>query len=164
MKRKADWGLKLTALMLMMLFLAGCSTEPVQPQMYIPAVTQAPQQVSAPVQGYNYSPAAIVQGTGVQEADLTVGYVAAAGSDLHPLRGNSRDLNSINHLVFESVVELDENQQQRLHTMQNAFQRNPGNADGNCQKKQAKAVGCPVSGSKEGNNVNNQSDQLGTGI
>lgn len=42
---------------------------------------------------------------------LNVGYVAAQGSDLHPLRGNARDLNSLNSLVFESLVELDENRQ-----------------------------------------------------
>lgn len=42
---------------------------------------------------------------------LNVGYVAVQGSDLHPLRGNARDLNSLNSLVFESLVELDENRQ-----------------------------------------------------
>ena len=42
-------------------------------------------------------------------AALSVGYVAAQGSDLHPLRGNARDLSSLNSLVFESLVELDEN-------------------------------------------------------
>ncbi len=42
---------------------------------------------------------------------LNVGYVAAQGSDLHPLRGNARDLSSLNSLVFESLVELDENRQ-----------------------------------------------------
>lgn len=44
-------------------------------------------------------------------ASLSVGYVAAQGSDLHPLRGNARDLSSLNSLVFESLVELDENRQ-----------------------------------------------------
>ena len=44
-------------------------------------------------------------------ATLSVGYVAEQGSDLHPLRGNARDLSSLNSLVFESLVELDENRQ-----------------------------------------------------
>ncbi len=112
MRKHADRRIQLFALALVLLFLlAGCTQEPAAPQMHIPAVTRTPQMTSVPMQDYGYSQASVIQGTGVQEADLTIGYVAAGGSDLHPLRGNSRDLNSINHLVFESVVELDENLQ-----------------------------------------------------
>ena len=40
--------------------------------------------------------------------DLTLGYVAAQGAGLNPLVCTERDLVSLNQLVFESVVELDE--------------------------------------------------------
>jgi len=45
------------------------------------------------------------------DADLVVGYVAAAGAAVNPFVCNNRDLLSLNQLVFESVVELDENMQ-----------------------------------------------------
>ncbi len=100
----------MTALMLILLMLAGCSNEPAVPQMQIPAATQQPSSMTAPAQGYMSAQTSVVQGT-AGRADLTLGYVAVSGSDLHPLRGNARDLSSINRLVFESVVELDENLQ-----------------------------------------------------
>ena len=43
--------------------------------------------------------------------DITMGYVAQAGAWLNPLMCTERDLVSLNQLVFESVVELDENMQ-----------------------------------------------------
>lgn len=43
--------------------------------------------------------------------DVTIGYVAAEGAQLNPLLCTERDLVSLNQLVFESVVELDENLQ-----------------------------------------------------
>lgn len=43
-------------------------------------------------------------------ADLLVGYVAASGAQVNPFLCNERDLVSMNRLVFESMVELDENQ------------------------------------------------------
>ncbi len=112
MKRYADRRIRLMALMLtIMLTMAGCAQrEPEAPRINLPTATQAADTFSAPAQDYSGDQASILQGT-QQTADLTVAYVAAAGSDLHPIRGNSRDLNSINHLVFESVVELDESMQ-----------------------------------------------------
>ncbi len=46
----------------------------------------------------------------ILDADLLVGYVAASGAQVNPFLCNERDLVSMNHLVFESMVELDENQ------------------------------------------------------
>ena len=86
------------------LLLTGCAQQSQTPTLQIPVATEQPTDV-APAQ---QSGQASAENTG---ADLTVGYIAASGSDLHPIRGNSRDLDSINHLVFESVVELDENLQ-----------------------------------------------------
>jgi len=115
MMKRYDRRIRLGALMLgVLLMLSGCagSQQPI-PQMQIPTVTQAPVSDAVPAQSYASAQTSVLQNNSgaVQEADLTVAYVAAAGSDLHPLRGNSRDLNSINQLVFESVVELDENLQ-----------------------------------------------------
>ena len=44
------------------------------------------------------------------DADLLIGYVAKAGASLNPFLCNEWDLVSLNQLVFESVVTLDENQ------------------------------------------------------
>jgi len=113
MKRHAGKILRLTALTLILMLMAGCASEPVAPQMQIPTATQTPADLTAPAQGYMSAQTNVVQGTesGIPEADLTLGYVAVSGSDLHPLRGNARDLSSISRLVFESVVDLDENMQ-----------------------------------------------------
>ena len=43
-------------------------------------------------------------------ADLTVGYLASSVGDINPVYCNERDMVSINQLVFESVVELDQTQ------------------------------------------------------
>lgn len=46
----------------------------------------------------------------VFDADLLVGYVAASGAPLNPFLCNEWDLVSLNQLVFEPLVTLDENQ------------------------------------------------------
>ena len=43
-------------------------------------------------------------------ADLAVGYLASSAGDISPVYCNERDMISLNQLVFESVVELDETQ------------------------------------------------------
>lgn len=96
---------RLLALVIALVLTAGCAQTSSPVTMQVPAVqTQETSFVSnnddGSFSGNSY---------GLDNAELTVGYVAAAGTDLHPLRGNSRDLSSMNHLVFESVVELDEN-------------------------------------------------------
>ncbi len=116
MKKYIGWRKRCVALLLgVLLLLGGCAQKEDIPQIQIPAATQTPSDSGfAPAQNYNNSSGQsnVIEGTMQQStADLTIGYVAAPGSDLHPLRGNSKDLNSINHLVFESVVELDETQQ-----------------------------------------------------
>ena len=111
MKKHLNVRSRLFALALtVMLVLTGCSggNQTTTPQIRIPAATGKPESGYAPAQEYTSGQTRVTQGTGRQAADLSVAYVAAAGSDLHPLRGNSRDLSSINRLVFESVVELDE--------------------------------------------------------
>ena len=45
-----------------------------------------------------------------QPADLEVGYLASEGAEINPIYCTERDLISINQLVFESVVELDDTQ------------------------------------------------------
>ena len=43
------------------------------------------------------------------DADLQVGYVALPGASMNPFYCTDRDLVSLNQLVYESVIELDEN-------------------------------------------------------
>ena len=115
MKNKLNRLMRLSALFFaVLLALTGCSgKQQTAVQMQIPPAADTPVSNAAPAQSYQSSQASVLpNNSGVmQEADLTIAYVAAAGTDLHPLRGNSRDLSSINQLVFESVVELDENLQ-----------------------------------------------------
>ena len=107
MKKRTNSRIRLLAMALILMLLAGCAQISPAPQLTVPQTQNRQNDTfSVPAPG-GYS-----SGTpryGLAEADLTVGYVAAPGSDLHPLRGNSRDLCSINRLVFESVVDLDEN-------------------------------------------------------
>ena len=49
-----------------------------------------------------------VQPTINMDADLRLGYVAARGVEINPFLCTERDLVSLNQLVFESVVELDD--------------------------------------------------------
>ena len=46
----------------------------------------------------------------VYDADLVVGYLAAAGASLNPFLCSEWDLVNLNKLVFEPLIELDENQ------------------------------------------------------
>ncbi|HIR08606.1 MAG TPA: peptide ABC transporter substrate-binding protein [Candidatus Pullichristensenella stercoripullorum] len=54
----------------------------------------------------------LLQMDGGQElsADLVVGYLASEAGEINPVHCNERDMVSLNQLVFESVVELDETQ------------------------------------------------------
>lgn len=52
-----------------------------------------------------YTPAYTIN----MDADLCLGYVASPTVEINPLLCTERDLVSLNQLVFESVVELDEN-------------------------------------------------------
>ena len=57
-----------------------------------------------------YAQQPIAQQAMEEDADLVVGYLASAAGDINPIYCNERDMVSINQLVFESVVELDETQ------------------------------------------------------
>lgn len=45
--------------------------------------------------------------------ELTVAYLASSGAQVNPLYCNERDLISLNQLVFESVVTLDQDAKAR---------------------------------------------------
>ncbi len=47
----------------------------------------------------------------IPEADIKVGMVAGVGANVHPLKCVYRDIISMNELVFESLIELDDNMQ-----------------------------------------------------
>lgn len=92
----------LSLVLTVLLLLTGCSRQTASQGI----VLITPEPTTAPAQSTQ------TESIDMQETKtLNVGYVAAQGSDLHPLRGNARDLNSLNSLVFESLVELDENRQ-----------------------------------------------------
>ena len=61
--------------------------------------------VEEPQQDYSYDYAYYGINT---DADIRLGYVASAASSINPFQCGERDLVSLNQLVFESVVELDE--------------------------------------------------------
>lgn len=107
MKKRFNGRVRLLTMALVLLLLTGCAQTGPTSELQAPQVqTNKQGSNSIPLPGSRPVTAAPY---GLADADLTIGYVAAGGTDLHPLRGNSRDLSSINHLVFESVVELDEN-------------------------------------------------------
>ena len=56
-----------------------------------------------------YAEPAYVQPSINMNADLQVGYVASPSVEINPFLCTERDLVSLNQLVFESVVELDDN-------------------------------------------------------
>ncbi len=101
-----DRVLRLLCLASLLLLLAGCARRSDTQAVILitPAPTETPNATPAPtalVGGGSY-----VYGAG---PSLNVGYVGKQGASFHPLRSDSRDLTSLDRLVFESVVDLDEN-------------------------------------------------------
>ena len=48
---------------------------------------------------------------GALDGEISLGYLAASGAKLNPFLCNERDMVSINSLIYESLFELDQNQQ-----------------------------------------------------
>ena len=88
MKNKLNRLMRLSALFFaVLLALTGCSgNQQSAVQMQIPPRADAPVSNAAPAQSYQSSQASVLpSNSGVmQDADLTIAYVAAAGTDLHP--------------------------------------------------------------------------------
>ena len=77
------------------------------------ALGEADEDFMRAIEEYNERDAEEAAAAQVAEADMshgdvTVGYVAQTGAAVNPLACAERDLVSLNQLVFESVVELDE--------------------------------------------------------
>ncbi|MBR3504685.1 MAG: peptide ABC transporter substrate-binding protein [Clostridia bacterium] len=98
--------LRLLCLAALVLLTAGCArrSETQAVILITPAPTE-PAPSAAPANPAN-SGVVVLEGK-----SLNVGYVATQGSSLHPLRTQSRDLCSLDRLVFESVIDLDENRE-----------------------------------------------------
>ena len=73
----------------------------------VPYVEGAPGQAQAGGAVSVYPSYTAAPSSLLDNADLTIGLVAAAGSGFNPITGNARDIDSLTKLVFESVVELD---------------------------------------------------------
>jgi len=93
----------LAALLALVLTSGGCLAE-----------GQLASDLGGNLVGGNYSEdvglSAPDQAINIYDADLLIGYVAQPGASVNPFRCNEWDLVSMNQLVFESVVALDENQ------------------------------------------------------
>ena len=86
----------------------------------LPARGEADEDFMRAVEEYNEreaeatpepEPVDIAADADMAHGDVTIGYVARTGAQLNPLACTERDLVSLNSLVFESVVGLDDNMQ-----------------------------------------------------
>ena len=98
-----DRVLRIIALLALVLLMAGCARK--SDTQAVILITPAPTEPAATTVPANPGGSFVT----VERVNLNVGYVAVQGSSLHPLRTQSRDLASLDRLVFESVVDLDEN-------------------------------------------------------
>ena len=99
-----DRVLRLICLAALVLLLAGCARQGDSQAVIL--ITPAPTEPAPSTAPTNPAGSGILV---LEGKSLDVGYVAQQGSSLHPLRTESRDLCSLDRLVFESVVDLDEN-------------------------------------------------------
>ncbi len=95
--------LRLLCLAALILLLAGCARRSETQAVIL--ITPAPTEPAPSTAPANPSGSGILV---LEGESLNVGYVATQGSSLHPLRTESRDLCSLDRLVFESVIDLDE--------------------------------------------------------
>ena len=98
-----DRVLRFAALLALVLFMAGCARR--NDTQAVILITPAPTEPAATTVPANPGGSFVA----TERVNLNVGYVATQGSSIHPLRTESRDLTSLDRLVFESVVDLDEN-------------------------------------------------------
>ena len=70
-----------------------------------------PEQGSAPAAPQGDTSVQFAQTDITQDADLRMAIVAVNGVGFNPFTSNARDINSLLKLVFESVVDLDDNMQ-----------------------------------------------------
>lgn len=136
MKKLFKWARSALALCALAALLAGCarqatvtSIDPPITQPTVAPVAQEPYIAPAqpdltgstgdmyaanPLSGdggtgaYPANPNAPIQDTSTQRGAINVGMVLTAEAGLHPLKCQYRDLISLNALVFESLVELDD--------------------------------------------------------
>ncbi len=88
-------------IMALALALTGCSSGGEHQAVIM--LTPEPTPVSTP------TPEPVNQaGVGASGQCLSIGYVEKRGMSLQPLRTSSRDITGIDRLVFESLVDLDE--------------------------------------------------------
>ena len=92
------------ALLCVALALSGCGGRSGGGQAVI-MLTPAPTAVPAATFAPNSGQVTVLDGG----KSLAIGYVDTRGVSIHPLRTSSRDVTGLARLVFESVVDLDEN-------------------------------------------------------
>lgn len=128
-EKTGSWLRAACLLAAVMLLLSGCAggrtqeaptaAPSVQATQETPSETAAPAAPAAPQEGNSVTvqqsvpaapqgEAAAVQTDITQDADLRVAMVAVNGVGFNPFTCNSKDISSLLKLVFESVVELDD--------------------------------------------------------
>jgi len=100
---------RLLALMMVICLLAGFA----QAEGFDNPLAGDPFADAVPVEGMDPWADFAAGSTINTDAELKVGYVAAAGAQVNPVMCTERDLMSLNNMVFESLVELDDNFQPR---------------------------------------------------
>ena len=97
-------AMRAVATLILCALLSGCASD--MGKQAVILITPAPTEPGAQVVPANPGGQAVSN-----RVTLNLGYVAAQGSSIHPLRGSSKDLMGLDRLVFESVVDLDESRQ-----------------------------------------------------
>ena len=87
------------------LMTAGCARQPAPTLVPTIAPTPAPTAAPTPSAPTPEPTPSLVSG------DITLGMVAPAGATINPFQTRTRDILSLNGLVFESCVELDDTMQ-----------------------------------------------------
>lgn len=91
----------LAALTLCLCLLSGCAQQASTPTLSLPAPTPTPEPSPSP-------PRATSQAPSMTSGEVTMGMVVGTDAAVHPLTCIYTDLVSLNSLVFESLVELDD--------------------------------------------------------
>lgn len=91
----------LIALSLCLCLLSGCAPRQAAPTLSLPVPTYAPTPSPQPTESAPQIPS-------MTKGEITMGMVVGADAVVHPLACVYSDLVSLNNLVFESLVELDD--------------------------------------------------------